>query len=275
MAEVAQRRLAIDVDWTTHVSYYDMYMANPIRVSCGAMVKETASVYPMTSDSKILDVGSGTGGIERVIRERNVTVPILAVDYSQGMVDFLQSQNMHNVVVKRGDGANLKDVVSDAQFTHAFSSLVVQFVAANNDFCSEILRALVPGGHACISICSRLDIPEPFFEACRRLDPDYVRQEPNDGFSWRTVENLADGMARAGFVDLVKHKTEIWFPVESPEVFFDFFFNSKHPIFSELPKSYHGDQAALKAMFRQVLKEKYVGTKLLGTVEFVVGKKPN
>lgn len=244
--------------------------------ACGKMVDAVAAMNPIIGTSHILDVGAGTGSIERAVRQRYPEVPILATDQAQGMVDFLRSQNISGVEVEQADATDLSTLVPAGHFTHAFGAFMIQLCGDRQPLvCSELFRALADGGCAALSICVDFGILEPFHLACEQLDGSYKRPEAFDEQAWKTVEPLMEAMRSAGFVDVTSFPMEVRISCKSPEEFVDFWWNSKHPILTKVTMSFNGDRAAIKALFRTLVMERFPDPSVLAAkVDIAVGRKP-
>jgi len=110
-----------------------------------ALAQSVISMLPEMYPEQILELGSGTGQLTRLITERFPEVPITAVDISEKMVDF--SRNRFKAF------PHINWIVDDAQtywggdrYPLIVSSSDLHWVTDLRETCDNIFQCLEPGG---------------------------------------------------------------------------------------------------------------------------------
>lgn len=264
--------------WSTAAAQYEKIIA-PVTAKAGAvMVQAVVRAKHINNSSRILDVGAGTGCIERTLRQlyKEYDCPISAFDIAPGMVKQIRSQNFSNVFASIGDATALdKDLAPDSHFTHAFGSHMIQFCGKRQlNVCRELFRCLEPGGIAALSIGHGTNGPEPWHRACQQLDATYVPYEEYDTTAWQTVQQVSDGMKEAGFVDM--DCLDVWMHLDcNHDEWVHFWFEGGHPIYLKHMQAWAGELSEVRPVFERILKEEYPDPSMLGTFSgIVIGRKP-
>jgi SAM-dependent methyltransferase len=100
----------------------------------------------LKSDSRVLDVGCGSGWATRLIAETAVNGLVVGIDISDEMIALAQSSSsaFSNVDFKVASAENLP--FNDADFTHAFSMESLYYYSNMSSALKGIYRVLANGG---------------------------------------------------------------------------------------------------------------------------------
>lgn len=197
--------------------------------------KVIAQLLPKTGES-VLDVAAGTGSFS--LAAARLGADVMATDFSQGMVDFMQGridqELIHNIKTKVMDGQALD--VDDASYDISVSIVGLIFFPDIDKGFSELKRVLKPGGR-CAVVC--WDYPETF-EMMKLLKrsieiavPDFElpRQTP----VWARLvgeEQLAEKFQLAGFKKVETSTIDGILPLDSVKDFWAAFISSSPPMIS-------------------------------------------
>ncbi|KAH8820155.1 S-adenosyl-L-methionine-dependent methyltransferase [Xylogone sp. PMI_703] len=230
-------------------------------------------------ESRILDIGTGPGTVTGIVRQRYPHVPIVAVDFAPAMVAAVEAQGIPGVTTGVADATDLdRRLVPDASFTHIIAALVIQFCGERQiNVLTEMHRALIPGGVAGASISKDITIVEPWHKACASLDPTYPSRQAktHEPGAWMTLEELEQGMKKAGFVDVHTFEVSMQNRWDSADQFMQFWFSGKHPSFGRIMAGWKGDPAEVRPVMEEILKEQYGDPLTVGAnAGIVLGRKP-
>ena len=162
---------------------------DPSKVErAGAVARCIAVAVPLSSSTRLLEYGAGTGLVTQALRED--VGPVTLVDTSTGMRDVMRAKIDAGALA----GARVWDVnlETDATPNEQFDLIVTVMVLHHIHDLPRVLTAfatlLVPGGHLCVADLERED--GSFHGA------DF---DGHHGFE-RTA--LGDELAAAGFIDV-------------------------------------------------------------------------
>jgi len=181
----------------------------------------------LATGMRVLDVACGRGAVLFPAAQRvGETGSVVGIDLSPGMVQAtsgeIAERGIGNATVQVMDGEqlNFPDATFDA-LTCAFSIFFMSESAA----LSEFHRVLRPGGRIAISTWE--PVGQSSAEAARWAWHDdllkrYLPADPSaltsaNSAAMQTQEQLADRVARAGFLDVVVHSDAATFTYASPQ----------------------------------------------------------
>lgn len=139
--EKFDKRLGIDIFDDFYVSIYDDLVFNNIKNTYE--VEEIINTSEPTNNSKILDIGSGTGHHVNMLTKKNIEA--IGIDLSPSMVN--QSKlNYPDINVKVGDVLNSMEFTKD-EFTHiSCLYFTIYYIKDKRRFFENCFNWLAPGG---------------------------------------------------------------------------------------------------------------------------------
>ena len=161
-----------------------------------------ASIYLRPSD-KILDVGCGTGELERLILSGHPEQRIVGVDISERMLS-LARKKCSGYSTASFLGANASALpFPDQTFDLVVSASAFHYFDQPTNCLDEMRRVLIPGGSAVIVdwckdylLCRLFDLVlkriEPGYQACY-TQQDFLHMLTNTGFEIRSAEKARLG----------------------------------------------------------------------------------
>lgn len=188
-------------------------MANDFTTPFSSRAWELASVPP---DARILDIAAGAGALTRIAAEAGHRV--LAVDFSQSMIDAILALKLRQVEARIMDGQAL--AIADDSFDAAFSMFGVMLFEHWNKGLAEMARVLRPGGVGCIGAWSNADGAGPNLLiaslARRRFHDIDDAGVPGGMIEWSYPDRLMAALDRAGLVDWTLHTHREGFVIDTP-----------------------------------------------------------
>lgn len=177
--------------------HYDRFMGRYAPTLAPALA-DTAGV---TSGMRVVDIGSGPGGLTRELVARVGASQVAAIDPAPQFVAACR---------ERHPGADVRDGVAeelpwaDGEFDAALSSLVLGFMRDPDQGVREMARVTRPGGTvaACMwdTAAGGMTMLQTFWTAAGQLDPAVEGEQRLAG----TVEgDIAERFARAGLEDVI------------------------------------------------------------------------
>jgi ubiquinone/menaquinone biosynthesis C-methylase UbiE len=184
----------------------------------------------VTSNSRILDVGCGTGSLSFFLAQNSKIIGVVGLDCSSAYIEHANSSNRDpRLTFHVGDACDLP--FPDASFDHTLSLLALQFIPRSRVAVREMRRVTRPGGAVAAAtwdtrggfVANRM-----IFDAAAVLDPGgnecraraYTRPMTRPG-------ELARAWCEAGLRDVVQETMTIrmdfasfddfWTPVERGE----------------------------------------------------------
>jgi len=140
----------------------------------------------------VLDVGCGTGALTFAIAKNKAVSKIVAIDLSEGFLDYARSQNEDpRIIFEVGDAQNL--AFPDASFDRCLALLVVGFIPDAPKAVSEMRRVTRPGGVVGTAVWDNIggnELNQSLWDAAIILDPN-VKPLGKRGGSYGTKEELS------------------------------------------------------------------------------------
>jgi ubiquinone/menaquinone biosynthesis C-methylase UbiE len=185
------------------------------------------SLAKVPAGARVLDIAAGAGALAIVAARAGS--PVLATDFSPGMVDAVLSQGLPNLEARAMDGQALD--LPDASFDAAFSLFGIMLFPDWRAGLREMARVVRPGGIGCIGTWK-----EPSGAAanlllarlCGTLFPEMVTVEPHAGLNeLHDPHRLAEAMNTVGFQDVSIEEVVTDFPIDAaaiakPDLLFQF-----------------------------------------------------
>lgn len=148
---------------------------------------------------RFIDVATGTGAAAFPAAEAGADV--VAIDFSEGMVQRLRAHEVANIDARRMDGQALE--LPDASFDVTVSAFGVMFFPDWRKGLREMARVTKPGGTAAVMTWRDphgAGISQVLGEVCRDLFPDLKMPSPPAGMvELSDPQRLAEAMVAAGF----------------------------------------------------------------------------
>ena len=251
-------------DWSLAASKYASTVGRSSAEAGQLLVSMANSLRKITSDSRILDVGAGTGAITLAAADHCPEVQILASDYSQSMLDILKTNVPQkpdlNIKTQVLDANNIEKAFPSNAFSHVLSNFVLQ--TATTDPCSvmrQMYNVLDAEGVVGIGVWGKgIDPYIIWDEACRSLDPSFELPEPfEDKNAWRTPQELQAGLEQANFTNVQTVSRRLPFPFPSSEAYAQFWYGGKNPGAQIVIDAWKGDPLVVKDALKQVVDTKY------------------
>ena len=189
------------------LGYYDFmgYMGVPFfNIGGAASIDRLAELCHITDNTRVLEVGCGTGGNACYLANR-YGCTVVGVDIAEYMVEYAQRRATElgltgRVSFRVGDAYSLE--FPDGGFDAVLTVFVSQFLDPARAF-PEFLRVLKPGGYLGINEMYRADDVPP--EALDRVEyGERVFRELTDlPFTLRSPSTWSSAFESAGFIDFV------------------------------------------------------------------------
>lgn len=167
---------------------YDRIYANYVRTT----VQSAVQTMPLQDDGQILDIGCGTGELEKSLVQKNPNLRILGIDISSDMLGIAKKKmaGFSNVTFKEGDF--LKVPLPPAPFDIAFSLSNFHYFPDPLAILQKVNGALKNGGHFILIDWRRDPFRGKIYNAYMRLfDPSFVRVY--------TIQETTELFEKAGF----------------------------------------------------------------------------
>ena len=223
------------------------------------------SVRPFSApNTHVLDNGCGTGVLTKALNSQFPNALIIAADLSPGMVEVIERKKLKNVRTMVLDATDLHPF-QPGTFTHVLSTFVIQFVPDPLRAMNEMYRVTAPGGVVGLGTWGKLDMNEPWTDACRRFEPNYT--SPNYGLveGWSTEEQVKAQMEKAGCREVETKIVRPKWGFKSDE-YIRYWFESKNPGIEVVlgPWRESGKLGEVRPVFEKVVKENYNGGRDFG-----------
>jgi ubiquinone/menaquinone biosynthesis C-methylase UbiE len=184
--------------------------------------RQALNIVGVTPGQKVLDVAAGPGYFSILAAQAGADV--LAVDFAQGMVDYLREKvrrlDVENLRVEVMDGQDLK--LEDDSFDIAYSSLGIVLFPDRAAGMREFCRVLKPGGLGAIVAFTGLEGHGTYrlvLDALEMTKPDFERVVPDPRFSLTDPDIFRTEMLTAGFSRVNMFTVRIVQTFDSPETF--------------------------------------------------------
>jgi ubiquinone/menaquinone biosynthesis C-methylase UbiE len=204
--------------WDQAVHGYDEWVSTLAE----GIARESINIMGVGPGQKVLDVAAGPGVFS--IQAARAGADVLAVDFSQGMVDHVRATVKRiGVDGVRAEVMNGQDLqLEDDSFDVAFSSLGIMLFPDRAAGMREFCRVLKPGGMGAIAAFTGpegLEISRLIMGAMKVANPDYKPSGPSPLFSLADPDVFRDEMLTAGFTHVNLFTIRSVIPISSPEAF--------------------------------------------------------
>jgi SAM-dependent methyltransferase len=168
--------------------------------------------------AKVLDIAAGAGAL--AIAAARAGSPVLATDFSQGMVDAVLSYGIPNLDGRVMDGQALD--LADASFDAAFSLFGIMLFPDWRAGMREMARVVRPGGIGCVGTWK-----EPSGAAanlllaklCAALFPELNAADPHAGLNELCdPDRFRAAMIAVGFTDVSIVEVVTDFPIDAAAI---------------------------------------------------------
>lgn len=167
-----------------------------------ALAQSVISILPETYPEQILELGSGTGQLTRLLTERFPDVPIDAVDIAEKMIEHSRTAFQHHPQINWiiGDAQTFR---KDDLYPLIISSSALHWVTDLQATCENIFKSLEPGGTFALGMMLRGTLKE-LHELRQEISPEKTPQT-----TLPTYENMLTALVAAGFrIERKKHSEE-------------------------------------------------------------------
>lgn len=159
---------------------YEPYVGRWSRL----VAQEFLSWLAVSSGSRWLDVGCGTGALSQTILQRMAPAKVKGIDRSEGFVAFAQDQTSdERAEFEVGDAQALP--VETGAWDAAVSGLVLNFVPEPGRAVEEMARAVRPGGTVAAYVwdyADKMQMMCHFWNAAVALDPQALGRDEGRRF---------------------------------------------------------------------------------------------
>ncbi len=167
-----------------------------------ALAQSVASILPEIYPEQILELGSGTGQLTRLLAERFPEVPIDAVDVAEKMVGHSRAKFSHF--------PQINWILGDAQtywggnrYPLIVSSSALHWVSNLRETCANIFQCLEPGGTFALGMMLRGTLKE-LHELRKGIAPEKTPE-----LTLPTYAEISEALETAGFrIERKKHSEE-------------------------------------------------------------------
>ena len=181
-----------------------------------------------------MENGCGTGIVCSLLKSNYPTLPVLATDFSSGMIDEVlrnaEESGWKNFQARVLDSRNL-DSVETESVTHLFTTFMICLAPDPDQVVSEMNRVLQQNGILGLAVWARPNFgffEAAWIEACHELDPTYEAPTLMDPV-WTEPENVRRGLAKAGFKSVeIKAEQQSW-DWENVNAVSTYFFDGHNP----------------------------------------------
>ncbi len=251
--------------WSGTAPSYSSNVGAASATAATALTALANSLLPITESSSVLDVGAGTGAITQAIASQSPSTRILATDISGDMLQEIDKQQLSNVRTKVIDAMQLSEELEGKQgdeFSHVFSTFMLQTLTTPLDAVKQMLDVLEPGGVIGLALWGeRVEVYDIWTKAVRKLEPEYVMPPPfDDESAWRTKEELAASLAAAGFKNVRTEMVRMPFGTKGVEEYIQFWFGTRNPGATKVRDRWvngGGEVENVKGEMEKVLHEEY------------------
>lgn len=252
--------------WDNAAAQYNNAVGRMSRSGADRLVTLADELHSLDCpDNNAIDLGAGTGSLTNTLSSRFPTLPILATDISERMLEELRASTpvlSRNMVSTRVlDMADLSAYgVPKESFSHAFSTFALQAIEGQpQDAIQGIHRILRPHGTVALAIWDFDGMCGPhqiWREAAQSVDSAYVNPPILSESKWTGLRQLEAGLKRAGFREIKREGFRCHFDVGT-KGFMEFFWESGNPMPKDRIRSFRGDIEKVKVAMEKLLNERY------------------
>ncbi|KAI9881442.1 MAG: hypothetical protein M1830_000004 [Pleopsidium flavum] len=245
--------------WSTTAPTYSSNVGRTSALSAVRLSELAHNLSPVSSTSKILDNGAGTGAVTLHLASQFPSAHILATDISASMLENISAAKLPNVATQVLDARSLSKELQPETFTHAFNTFMLQTITTPSSAIREMHTVLAPAGVIGIALWAQRNGPFEIWErACQSLDPSYTLPAPfDDPHAWRTREELERALKEVGFMGIEMEDVTMPFPFEGTKKFVEFWFGAKNPAAEKCMSNWNGDWEKVRTAVERVCREEF------------------
>ncbi|KAL8722282.1 MAG: hypothetical protein Q9181_007518, partial [Wetmoreana brouardii] len=248
--------------WGAASSVYAARAEYVTRPSAETLISWVNDLSPLShSNALALDNGTGSGVVTISLRSRFPHLPIIAADLSPGMLETIEKKQLPKVQCKVLDATDLHSIANDT-FTHSLSTFMVQFASKPRTALQEMYRVTKPNGTLGLCMWGEICFDAPWEETARHFEPDYVYPHAWTP-DWADEDRLPRYVEDVGFKDVKLQTIRPRWDFQSPEEYFEYYFESKNPEFMRgyQPWWDKGMEGTMRPMFEKIVRERYGSAK--------------
>ena len=265
-----------------------------------------------TPGARALDLGTGTGAVACILRERFPHLPILATDISPHMIERVRSAvatvadldskdptdgqpllltglmdmrkpfSVHIVDGKKqgndDGGSEATTHLQEGTFSHVFCSFAIQSLLAEEAEVAlkQYRQLLRPDGILAISAWEQDEAKTGpvliWGQAARKVRPGYENPPAYERGEWEGKDDLIKGLKETGFTEVSAREVDVGFNIGT-ERFLKWWWESGHLIPARRLRDFDGDMDEVKLQMRNLLDERYdKGLRIPMKVGIAVGR---
>ena len=263
--------------WSTTAPTYSSNIARTSAIAAKNLVGKVNKLRSIETNATILDDGAGTGAVSLHVAANAPSAQILATDISQSMLDTVKIAGHANVSTQVADARTISQQLGKDRFTHVFNTFMLQTITNPQKALTEMHAVLQPGGAIGVAVWGKRNGPFEVWErACQTIDPTYHHADPfDDPHAWRTIAELEDALAQAGFEDIDVEEIIAPFPFQSAIAFADFWFGARNPAAVKCMSNWPGDPREVRHAVERVAREEFRdGQDIMTWAVLGTGRKP-
>ncbi|KZZ89197.1 Methyltransferase type 11 [Moelleriella libera RCEF 2490] len=235
--------MGVGEDWSAAAELYAeraKYMTYPFAKLA---VAEANNLSPLGGPkTHVLDVGCGSGAVESMLQEAFPGTRMLAVDCSEAMLKFVDSQRLPMVTTELADGTNLSPILArhPQGFSHVFSNFMNQFAPDPFKPVTEMVRATRSGGAIGLASWGRMDVPDIIESAARCIDPAWQSPGPLATKDFPESASLLERLFRdeLGLVEVKCQTMSVRYDFKTPDDCLAYIFECQNPAIVKIIRNF-------------------------------------
>ncbi len=196
--------MSISKNWQLSLEAAELYEAIPVPTILGPVARLLVEHANIHSDSKVIDVGCGTGAATRYVANM-VSSPgsVAGVDINAGMIEVAKSlPKVPGMPIDWYEGSAFELPFEENTFNVAISAQTIQFLNDRAKALREMSRVLKPDGRLAMSTWRPIEL-NPYFDALVKAVSKYLGSETASGleaaFTLTSSIEINALLAQSGF----------------------------------------------------------------------------